>query len=276
MKRAWLCVTLVAAVAGPALAGPRDYVVSHAGEGGTSEQAAPFLEKFLGYAETTLGWPPKSTSGKYFPEPDAELTKYLAEQKPGFGMLDVEQFLELRKKHSLTVLATAHGKGKGLGHLHLLVKDPALKTLDHLKGKALASNHLQSVRFLSKLAFEGKIDVAKHFGKLEPKLSVLKAIKAVENGEAQAALVSDEDEAWRKTSAYAGLTVLWSSPELPPMVVVAFGKIASPKDREAFAKMLPPMCGDPKGAAVCKDLGIDSFTSPDKAKIDAAIKRFEK
>ncbi len=276
MKSVFPCLILLVAAASPALAGPRDFVVAHAGEGGTSEQAAPYLEKFLGYAETTLGWPPKSTTGKFFPEPDADLTRYLAEQKPGFGMMDIETFLDKRVKEKLTVIATAHGKGKGLGKLHLVVKDPALKTLTDLKGKTLASNHLQSHKFLTKIAFEGKADVDKHFGKLDSKLSVLKALKAVEAGDAAAALTSDDDEAWRKSSAYSTLTDIWTSPELPPMVVVAFDTRAPQKDRDAFAKMLPGMCADAKGATVCKDLGIDKFAAPEKAKIDAVIKRFDK
>jgi ABC-type phosphate/phosphonate transport system substrate-binding protein len=271
-----LCLAIVVAAASPVLAGPRDFVVAHAGEGGTSEQAAPYLEKFLGHAETTLGWPAKSTTGKFFPEPDADLTRYLAEQKPGFGMMDIETFLELKKAEGLQPIATAHGKGKGLGKLHLVVKaDSSAKSVDDLKGKTLASNHLQSAKFLTKIAFEGKTDVKKHFAKLDSKLSVLKALKAVENGEAEAALVSDYDEDWRKSSAYSGMKVIWSSKELPPMVVVAF-KGAPPKDRDAFAKMLPGMCSDTKGATVCKDLGIDKFAAPNKTELDSVAKKFDK
>jgi ABC-type phosphate/phosphonate transport system substrate-binding protein len=158
----------------------------------------------------------------------------------------------------------------------LVVKDPAIKKLDDLKGKTLASHHLQVPKFFSKVAFEGKVDIAKHFAKLDSKLSLLKALKAVENGDAQAALVSDDDETYRKTSAYSGFTVIWSSKELPKMVVAAFGKTAAPKDKDAFAKLLPKLCADPKGAEVCKEMGIDKFIPLEKAALDAAAKRFDK
>jgi ABC-type phosphate/phosphonate transport system substrate-binding protein len=273
MKGTVLFATL--AVASTAFAGPRDFVVVHTYEGGTQQQAQPFLDKFLGHVENTLGWPAKSTSGQFFPEyPDPAFATYLADKKPGYGMFDPEIYLELRKKEGLVPLASVDGKGKALGHLHLVVKDPALKKLEDLKGKVLASNHLQSPRFTSKVAFEGKIDVTKHFAKADAKLSLLKALKAVEAGEAQAALVSDEDEEWRKASAYSGLTVIWSSPALPKMVVAAFGKSAAPKDKDAFAKALPTLC-DAKGADVCKEMGINKFIPLEKAALDAAAKRFE-
>ena len=49
MKVRMMCVTLVAALTGVAQAGERDFVIEHAGVGGTSEQAAPYIQKFLEY-----------------------------------------------------------------------------------------------------------------------------------------------------------------------------------------------------------------------------------
>ena len=275
MRLRLTCVTLVAALAGVAHAGERDFVIEHAGVGGTSEQAAPYIQKFLEYVEVAAKWPKGSSTGQFFPEPDAEFKEYLAKKKPGLGMLDPDQFLELMKKESLTPIATVVGKNQSLGHLNLVVKSPTLKTLEDLKGKTLTSTHLQSTKYLDRLVFADKIAVEKHFAKRVPAASMLKAVKAVDRGEADAALLGDEEVAALKGMSYPDLHVIWTSDALPPMPVVAFNKNVKPAEREAFAKVLLGMCADPKGGEVCKALDIEKFTPPDKAAYDAAIKAYK-
>lgn len=275
MRTALSALALTVALASPALAGPRDFVIEHAGVGGDAQQAAPYIQKFLEYAEEKLGWPKGSAKGEFFPEPNDEFMSYLAEKKPGFGMLDPDQYLALRKSHDLQVIASVQGKNQAAKTYSLLVKDPAYRSLADLAGKTLVSNHLQSERYLSKVVFDGKIDVKQHF-QAKPVASMLKAVKAVDRGEADAALLSDEEVEALKGMAYKDLKVIWTSAELPPMPVVAFGKNASAKDREAFAKMLPGMCTDPKGAEVCKALDITRFTAPEKAAYEQAARRYDK
>jgi ABC-type phosphate/phosphonate transport system substrate-binding protein len=263
-------------VAAPhAWAGPRDFVAERSGIGGSTEEAAPYIDTFLRYVEKAQGWPEKSATGKYFSDP-AEARAYIAAKKPAWGMMDPDLFLELRKRDELVPIASVTGKNQTLGHLSIVVKDPALKTLDDLKGKVLISNHLQSPRFLSKVVFDGKLDVEKHF-KLQPTPSPLKGLKAVDRGEAAATLLDDEQLAAMKTLPFgASLRVLWTSEPLPPVSMVAFGKETTPAEREKFAKMLVGMCADPKGADVCKSLEITKFTPPDKAAFDAAARRYDK
>ena len=270
MRKSLICLML--GLAGTAFAGPRDFVVEHAGVGATTETAAPYIDQFLKYTQEKLSW--ADLKGQFFAEPDDAFKKYVETQRPGFAMIDPDQYLELAKKEQLTLLATVFGKNQSLGHLHLAAKDPALKTLESMKGKSLASTHLQSPRFLATVVFDGKIDPAKHFSKLDPKTSALKVAKAVHNGDADLALLSDEEVDWLKGTPYNDVKVVWSSAALPPMSVAAFGKNSKPADREAFGKMLLGMCQDPKGAEVCKSLDITKFGPPDKASYDAAMKKF--
>jgi ABC-type phosphate/phosphonate transport system substrate-binding protein len=260
---------------GTAFAGPRDFVVEHAGAGGTSQQAAPYIAKFLRHAETALGWPANSLNGEFFAEPN-DAAKYIGEKKPGFGMVDPDVLLALKKRENLQVLASADSKNN-LGKLHLVVKSPAYKSIDDLKGKTVISNHLQSPKYLMKVVFDGKIgEPDKYFGKMVEAPGMLKGVKAVDRGEADAVLLSDAEVASISKTTYPDLKVIWSSAELPPMAVVAFGKNAQPKDVEAFKKMLLGMCSDPKGAEVCKDLDITKFTPPADAAYQAAQKKFDK
>jgi len=271
MRTTSICVTWLTLVT-TAWAGPRDFVVEHAGVGATTQQAAPYLEQFMKYTEAQLKW--SGLKGQFFPEPDAEFKKFIETEKPGFAMIDPDQYLEMQKAQQLTLLATVFGKNQSLGHLSLVAKDPALKDLAAMKGKSLASTHLQSPKFLSRVVFDGKADVEKHFGKLDPKGSTLKVAKAVSNGEADLALLSDEEVAWLKGSPYSDLKVVWTSGELPPMSVAAFGKTSKAADREAFAKMLLGMCADSKGGEVCKAMDITKFGPPDQAAYNAAMKKF--
>jgi ABC-type phosphate/phosphonate transport system substrate-binding protein len=272
MKTNPIVLGVMLVISSSAWAGPRDFVVEHAGVGGTSEEAAPYIEQFLKYTEAKLGW--KALKGQFFPVPDEAFKKYLETDKPGFGMIDPDQYLELAKKYQLSLVATVEGKNQSLGHLNLAAKDPKLSSLDAMKGKSLASTHLDSPKFLSKVVFDGKIDVEKHFGKLEAKGSTLKVAKAVNNGDADLALLSDEEVAWLKSSPYTDVKVVWTSPALPPMSVVAFGKVSTAKDREAFGKMLLGMCAEPKGAEVCKNLDITKFAPPEAAVYEAAMKKY--
>src|SRR4051812_30620216 len=117
MRTLLICVTLMTTATG-AWAGPRDFVVEHAGVGATTQQAAPYLDQFLKFTESKLGW--TGLKGQFFPEPDAEFKKFIETEKPGFAMIDPDQYLELAKKDQLTLLATVSGKNQSLGHLNLV------------------------------------------------------------------------------------------------------------------------------------------------------------
>ncbi len=270
-----LSVCSIVGVAGLASAGPRDFLVEHSGVGGSAEQAAPYLDQFLRYIESKMSWPKGSASAQFFPEPEAAVS-YAKDKHPAYGLLDPELFLELQKKEDLEVLVTVEGKNESLGHYSVVVKDPAYKTLEDLKGKSLISNHLQYPKFLSRVAFAGKVDAATFF-KLEPTPSPLKGLKAVDRGEAAATLLDDNQLANMKSLPFgAELRVIYTSPALPPTPFVVFGKNALAKDRAAIVKMLTGMCADPKGAEVCTSLQVSKFSNPNKAQYDEAVKRFEK
>jgi ABC-type phosphate/phosphonate transport system substrate-binding protein len=270
MNRAIVVATLV--VSSASFAGGRDFIAEHAGAGATAENAQPYIDQFLRLAETNSGWPANSAKGAWVDD-SAAAAKAIAERKPGFAILDPEVFLELRKKEALEPIAEVKGKTFNKGHYSLIVKDPALKSLADLKGKKLSSNHLASPKYISKVAFGGKIDVDKHFTLIKT-AQPSKPIKAVARGEADAALIDDEQLAQMKELA-PELKVIWTSPALPSTPVVAFTKNATPADRAAFAKALPKLCNDPKGKPVCESMFIDSFAPVDKAAFEAAAKKYD-
>jgi ABC-type phosphate/phosphonate transport system substrate-binding protein len=271
MRRTISIVVLL--IGGTAFAGGRDFIAEHAGAGANAENAQPYIDQFLRITEKLTGWPANSAKGEWVDDLKAA-EKAIAERKPGFAILDPEVFLELRKKEALEPIAEVKGKTFNKGHYSLVVKDPALKTLADLKGKKVSSNHFASPKYVSKVGFDGKVDVEKDFVMMKA-AAPSKPLKDVENGRADAALIDDEQLAQMKEIA-PDLKVIWTSQALPPTPVVAFTKNATPADKAAFAKALPKLCSDPKGKDVCESMFIDTFAPVDKNAFSAAEKKYDK
>ncbi len=269
-----LGVAAVLTFSAPAFAASNDFIVESASSGGTTDTAKPYLEQFSAYAQRVLtGWKPIAAS--FFADKKAAGAA-ATEKKPGFAMMDIDMYLDLHKREDLTVIAAVEGAIHNRGHLHVLVKDPAIKTLEDLKGKVLVSNHLQSPRYISKLMFAGKID-AETFFKLQPSPSPLRGMKSVDRGEAAATIVDDAQLANMKSLPYsASLRTIFSSGPLPPTPFVAFGKNSKAEEKAAVQKMLLGMCADKKGAEVCKALQVTKFAKPDLAAYEEAKRRFDK
>jgi ABC-type phosphate/phosphonate transport system substrate-binding protein len=271
MYRGIAVVILIASAT--SFAGGRDFIAEHAGAGANAQNAQPYIDQFLRITEQMTGWPANSAKGEWVDD-GKSAEKAIAERKPGFAILDPEVYFELRKKDALEPIAEVKGKTFNKGHYSIVVKDSAYKTLADLKGKKLSSNHLSSPKYVSKVAFEGKLDVDKEFV-VQKTPQPSKPLKAVARGDADAALIDDEQLAAMKEIA-PDLKVIWTSPALPSTPVVAFTKNATPADRAAFAKALTKLCADGKGKPVCESMFIDTFGPVDKAAFDTAAKRFDK
>ena len=260
-------------VSGTSFAGGRDFVAEHAGAGANAQNAQPYIDQFLRISESMAGWPVNSAKGQWVDD-EKGAEQAIAERKPGFAILDPEVYFELRKKNALEPIAEVKGKTFNKGHYSLVVKEGTYKSLADLKGKKLISNHLSSTKYVSKVGFDGKLDVDKEFTVVKT-AQPSKPIKAVARGEADAALLDDEQLAQMKELA-PDLKVIWTSPALPPTPVVAFTKNATPADRAAFAKSLLKLCQDAKGKPVCESMFIDTFAPVNKAAYTEATKRYDK
>jgi ABC-type phosphate/phosphonate transport system substrate-binding protein len=263
--------------AGPAFAGPRDFMIYAPGMGGSSTAAQPFLQTFFREIEKALSWPARSANGEYFEDPKAA-TDYIEKQKPGFAMLSPGLFLELACAKSgapeplLSVVGVTAATSSG--KYHLVAKSPAIKTVDDLKGKHVTSNHLQNRVFVSRVIFAGKVDAEKFF-QLKETNSPIKPFKDVDRGEAEAALIDDAQLAHMKELPFGrDLHVVFSSEAVPPFPVVAFPKVVKPAEREAMKKALLGMCGQGGGGEVCKSLQITRFEALDAAAYKSAQKLY--
>ena len=235
------------------------------GMGGSAAQAKPYLDKFFQFIEHKLGWPEKSGTAAFLDD-EKSVREYIEKNKPAFALVPPSFYLDLAcKKEAVTplvgvVLANATGVMK----FHVVVKKGGAKSLDALKGKKLASNHLEDLRFVSNVVFEGKLDAEKHF-ELVRTGSPVKPFKMVDKGEADAALIADDQLAHMKTLPFGqNLEVVYSSPALPQAPVIAFDNTVKPAEREQLKKTLLEMCSSKEGAETCKAMTVSRFVPVDQ------------
>jgi len=275
MRHHMLAVALgVLLVSAAAEAGPKDFAIYATRLGGDSAAAAPYIAKFNAHVEEALKWPKGSLKGVFFND-RREAAAYIKSTRPGLGVLEPPLYFELRAAEKLTVLAQLESKDLVSPKLHVVVKDPALSTLDKLKGKKLWTMLAESPAYLSKVVLAGKVDAVRHFS-LKRVGVAGKGVRAVLRGEADATILDDEQlAAAKKMEGGDKLRSVYDSPALPALPLVAFGTSLPAKDQKALVAVLLKMCASPKGAPICKDMRITKFAPVDAKLFSEAQKRYE-
>lgn len=256
-----------------ALAGPRDIAIYVNRIGGDGPSAQPYVDRFLRYVETTVGWPAGSMKGAFLAS-RKEAAAYVDATKPGIGMMDPPLFYEQRAAWGLEPVMQIESKELVSPRFHVVVKDPALKTLADLKGKRLWTPLADYPKYLSKVVLDGQVEAASAFS-LKTVGQALKGVRGVLRGDCDATILDDDQLASaRQISGGADLRVIHSSKALPPIPVVLFGAALPAKDKDALVKALGGMCATPQGAAICTEMHIGRFVPLDKPAFDDARKRF--
>jgi hypothetical protein len=253
----------LAAAAPDALAGSKDFVIYVTRIGGDPDMAKPYIEKFCAYLEETGGFAKGSVKGAFFIDRKKALD-HISKTKPGFGLVEPTLYLELRGSEELTPFGQMVSKDLVSRKLHVVVKDPALDSLDKLKGKKLVTTYAGTPAYLSRVVFAGKIDAKAHFALQAVKVA-LKGVRAVLKGEAEATIL-DEDQLTeaKKIKGGEALHAVFTSGALPAIPVVFFGKNIQAADRKVVEKTLLGMCGSAKGGPICKEFRFEKIVPLDK------------
>lgn len=256
-----------------AQAGPSDFAIYALRLGGEPEAAQPYIDRMAGEIERAAGWAKGAAKGRFLTS-RKELAGFMDAQKPGFGILEPWVYFELRQSQKLDLVVAVDSADLNSPKLHVVVKDPAWKTLADLKDKKLWTHLADSPAYLGQVVLDGKQPAQTHF-QLKQVGSALKAARAVLRGEADAALLDDEQLAMaQKLEGGAGLRVLYSSTPLPPVVVVAFGAVLPQDKQKDLRKALLNLCAG-TGAATCKEMHISKFVAPDNKLFQEAQRRFD-
>ncbi len=214
---------------------------------GSASAAQKYIDDLVAAIAAMAGW--ERASGQYVTR-RSEAERYIADSKPQFGILSLSGFLALRTKHKLTVLGKADIQSGG-GHQFFVVSKNQV-SLATCKGKALGTNHSDTT-FIDKVVSGDDFDLS-DFEVVDTRRPV-KTLKAVIDGEVECALI-DDAQLLEMQHLDGGIDVhpVWSSPALPPMVVVAFPG-ADAGQRKVLGKALDGVC-DGVGKAACEATSI--------------------
>lgn len=220
---------------------------------GSAAQAQPYVDKFVGMAAKHNGW--TEAKGQYHTTRSSAET-FIQSQKPQFGILSLAAFLALKGKHNLEVVGQVGASRAGGLQYHLISKTEA--DLAGCKGKSLASDHADDVKFIENVVFGGKVKLGDFT--LVTTQRPLQTIKKVSTGAAACALIDDAQLAeLSHLEGAEGVKSVWKSEKLPPMAVVAF-PAASAAQRKTFQGSLSKLC-EGEGKSTCAEVGIQALKS---------------
>jgi len=232
-------------------------LICNVGGPGTTRQAQPVVDSFLRRLEATGGFEKNSLAGAYFTR-QADCDRYHAAKKPKMIVTDLATYLD--KQASWKLVPVAHMGTAKATRYHLLVRAGSYKALAELKGKKLVTTLARRPRFLSRIIFGGKVDVAKHFALVRTRRP-LKGLRKVARGQAEATVV--EELAYK----YLGelklpkkLVSIHASQRLPGLTMsfVSSSLDADKAMKKRVLAVLPMLCKGP-GAELCKTFRINAF-----------------
>lgn len=251
LRRAAVVCGLLAMAVGPAGAEEAkgiDVLVLREHGVGTAAQAQPHVDKLVGLAARRNGWP--SGRGRYVTT-RAAAEEAIATQKPRYGIFSLSGFLALRARHGLEPIGRVAARQAGGRRYHVVSRSSA--DLAGCRGKTLATDHGDDVRFVDRVVSKGAFRLAE-FTVVETRRP-LQTLKKVALGEAVCALVDDAQlESLAHLEEAKGVRPVWSGDELPPMIVVALPS-APAAERAAFQASLGKLC-EGEGKPACDEVGI--------------------
>lgn len=262
--------------AAPAQAGPHDFVAYVTRLGGDSDVAQPYIDRFTKTIEAAMGWQSGSAVGKFF-STRKDTVAYIDSQKPVFGLMEPSLYLELRKERGLEPVAQTVSPDLSSPKLHVVVKDPAIKSVADLQGKRLFTALADAPRYLTTMIFAGtEVKDAATFFQLKPTRQAMRGVYAVLRGDAEATLLDDEQlAAARKIEGGQALRSLREARGLPPLPLVVFGKVIDAKERAKLTKVLHELCGTATGGPVCKEMRIVKFAPVDSVLFREVQQRYD-
>lgn len=256
-----------------AAAGPRELLLCVTGFPGSTEQARPTVEGFLGALADKLGWGEGSISGDYYPDP-ADGLEQIRARRPGYAAMSLDLYLAHGDSLEAEVLARAilHGREKQRYHV-VVAREGGPAGVESLEGIVYVPFR-ESVRFLGNLVLDGNRSLAESLD-LRYDTNALAALRKVARGQAAAAIVEEEiverfDEIREKDK----LRVLTTGPWLPGPPVVALPG-SPPADRAAMREALGGLCSG-GGAETCRSIRVDRFAAASSSDYAEAKRLFQR
>lgn len=246
-----LTALLLAFSAAAARAEPVNVLVLKEHGVGMAAQAQPFVDRIIALAAKQNGW--SDAKGRYVTTRKAA-EAFIASEHPHYGILSLGAFLALRQPLGLVPVGSVTAVRAGGREYSIISKNA--ESLDACKGKTLASDHTDDPRFIEKMVARGAFTLSDF--QIVPTQRPLQGIRKVVTGAAACALIDDAQlEELKHLDEGKGTKAVWTSAELPPLVVVAF-PAAPAEERARFKDNLEKICAG-EGKAACGEVGILSL-----------------
>ncbi|NUN15617.1 MAG: PhnD/SsuA/transferrin family substrate-binding protein [Myxococcales bacterium] len=204
------------------------------GGAGSTADAKERLAAFFAKTKEITGL---SMNGEYHTS-QAACDRYFADNSPKVAVFTYPTFVN--KKDTWKLEPVVELVRQGYENNQFVVVSRKGTTLDQLKGKKLASPHWDDAAFLSKVAFDSKIDFTTHFAGVKV-ASALKAIKELAKGQTDAILLDENEYRSMQELPNAGeFAAILTSDALPgaPMVVLGTNSALT----ETLRTKLPQLC----------------------------------
>lgn len=237
-------------------------VLVYPGAPGSSQEAQGFLDGLSRYLEKHAALPAGALQIVY--ENDLEKGKALLRDPSVAYAIVSMPALCASGKIDYRFVCLPLVSGKASESVSILTKSPAQTSgdpLGALRGKRLAGTVVTYVEYTNALVLDGKLDVTRDFVPV-PVTQALQAVRAVNEGRADAALLSQS-----QFEALAGvlhgeslLTEQWKSPPIPGAPLLALSA-ADPAQTEALRKAFLGMAEDADGAELCDTMGVTGFVA---------------
>lgn len=195
--------------------GPR-FVIVQPGYPGTTRDAEAFVGKLAAHLALKASWP--GLAGEYHNEP-APALEAIRRLQPAFGVVSLGFYLEHRRDLALTPLLESRPGEK----LVLVSRSGELKDASSLQGQPVAGGPLHELKFLERIAFRGKSNVASWEAK--PLLNSSRALRDLVERKKYTAVVLTERDYQALAPLYQTKTVekALESEYYPAAVLVVFG-----------------------------------------------------
>ena len=247
-------LTLILLATAPRVAFAQDvsFLLCFPGGPGSSTDAKPVVDAFLGALKQSAGW--TSVKGDYVNDA-ATCQAAMAAGGASVVVLPLDVYLERNTAWKLQPVATL-ANTETASRYHVLAKKGV--TLEALKGQKIASGLAASAGFLGRVGFDGKVDLNGGASFVKAR-TALKALKDLDKGEVQAAIIDDvQQKALQGLPLAQTLETVLSGPELPGAIVSAVGAPV-----KGLSEALASVCE--KSPKICADMRVNRFAPEDGA-----------
>ncbi len=225
--------------------------------------AQPYLDRFVALAAAQNGW--TSAQGVYLTSREAA-EAFIRSDHPHYAILSLPAFLAMRGPERLEVIGRVEVSLSGGRRYHLISRSAA--DLQGCRGQTLATDHARDTRFLERVV-AGRQFALGDF-QVRATRRPLQTTREVLDGKAVCALIDDAQLAELDHLPEAdGVRAVWSSDELPQMVVAAL-PAAPAAEKRAFQANLTRLCAE-EGKAICAEVGIVSLAGSGAAEYAAMV-----